>query len=280
MNKNPRWPKSAPLVVLALALMHCLVPQGSGAEGCDQLRLALRPSEPALPLGAPVLAALEIVNEGALPASLDLGKNFKGNLRLVFDLPDGRTVAARPYNAPPDGAFVPGVVVVKAGGSHTQQLVLNEWQAFTAAGTYRVALRIEQSPESCTRGPLSTAAVIEMTTPDEPRLRQVCNRLAADAKSLNATAKAAAEGLSYASDEACLAALIEVLKGDSRSRSWALKGLARIGTKDAAAAVAREWRRFDEFDRGEALMAFISNGKGDEMRAAVANMEPKQPKPP
>ncbi|HVR09682.1 MAG TPA: hypothetical protein VMW75_16690 [Thermoanaerobaculia bacterium] len=279
MNRNLRWPKSALLIVLALVLMHSLVPRVSRAEDCGQLKLSLRPDEAALPLHAPVFAALEIHNEGASPASVDLGKNFKGNLRLAFDLPDRRTADGPPYSSPPDGAFVPGVVEVGGGATHIQQLVLNEWWDFASTGAYRVRLRIEQSPRFCTREPLSAAAVVEMTARDEPRLTVICNRLAADAKSLSATSKVAAEGLSYAGDDACLAALIEVLKGDGRSRSWALKGLARIGSKDAAAAVAREWRRFDDFDRGEAMREFIAKGKGDVLLAAVARLEPEQSKP-
>src|ERR1700680_629645 len=80
------------LIVLIFALAHSLSPRASRAEECDRLKLSLQISEPALPLHAPVFAALEILNEGTLPASLDLGKNSKGNLRLVLILPDGGTI--------------------------------------------------------------------------------------------------------------------------------------------------------------------------------------------
>lgn len=264
-----------------LLLVNCLAARISSAEYCDRLKLSLRFSEPALPLHAPVFATLEILNEGTLPASLDLGKNSKGNLRLVFNLPDGRTINAPPYSLPPDGVFVPEVVVLRPGATYTQQLLLNEWQEFALTGRYRVLLRIEPSPHVCTGEEVSAVAVIEILPRDEPRLAEICNRLAGVAAAFNAaSATEAAEGLSFTGDEACLGALVRVLKGDARGRSWALTGLGKIGTKEAVAAVAGEWRRFDEFDQAEALRAFISNGKGDALRAAVAGDESKRSKPP
>jgi hypothetical protein len=268
-------------MLLLLALVHCLAARISSAEECDRLKLSLRLTEPALPLHAPVFAALEVLNEGTLPASLDLGKNSKGNLRLVFVLPDGRTVNALPYRPPPDGVFVPGAVLLRPGATYTQQLLLNEWQEFALTGKYRVLLRIEPSPNACKGEGLSAVAVVEILPRDEPRLAEICNRLAGVAVAFNAiSATAAAEGLSFTGDEACLGALVRVLKGDARGRSWALTGLARIGTKEAVAAVAGEWHRFDEFDQAEALSAFVSNGKGDALRAAVAGDESKHSRPP
>ncbi len=269
------------LMLLLWALAHCLAARISSAEECDRLKLSLRLSEPALPLHAPVFAALEILNEGTLPASLDLGKNSKGNLRLAFILPDARTINALPYSLPPDGVFVPGVVVLRPGASYTQQLLLSEWQNFASVGKYRVLVRVEQSAGSCMGEVLSAAAAIEILPRAESRLTEICNQLAGVAVSLNAaSATLAAEGLSLTDDEVCLGALVRVLKGDARGRSWALIGLAKIGTKEAVGVVAAEWHRFDEFDQAEALQVFTTNGKGDALRAAVAAAEPKHSKPP
>jgi hypothetical protein len=280
MNRGLPRRKWTLVIVLIFALAHCLSTRTLRAEECDRIKLSLRLSEPAFPLHAPVFATMEILNEGTLPVSIDLGKNSKGNLRLVFNLPDGRTINALPYKLPPDGVFVPGAVVLRPGATYTQQLLLNEWQEFALVGKYRVLVRIEQSPGSCIGEGLSAVTGIEILPRDEPRLTKICNELATAAVSLNAaSATTAAEGLSFTGDEACLGALVRVLKGDARGRSWALTGLARIGTKEAVAAVAGEWHRFDEFDQAEALTVFTTNGKSQALLAAVADDKPKHSKP-
>jgi hypothetical protein len=275
---RPRWV----LLMALLALANGLAAGFAHAEECDRLKLALRPSEPTLPLHAPVFATLEILNEGTEPATVDLGKNLKGNIRLVFTLPDGRTVNAPPYTPPPDGIFVPGLVVLRPGAPYTQQLLLNEWQELALTGRYRVVLRVEPSPKSCIAERRSAdEAVLEISPRDDARLAEICNRLASVAGSLKASAAtAAAEGLSVTGDEACVPALVRVLKGDARGRSWALIGLAKVGSKEAVAAVVGEWHRFDEFDQAEALRAFISSGKGDALRAALAKDKTMRSKPP
>ena len=78
-------------------------------------------------LHEPVLVTLEAVNSSSSPISLDLGRDFKGNLRVVFTEPGGQvTVGGLPEL--PDGLYLPGTMKLTPGQTYREPLVLNDWQ--------------------------------------------------------------------------------------------------------------------------------------------------------
>lgn len=199
---------------------------------------------------------------------LDLGKNWKGNLSLVLTLPDGKIVKAPPYSLPPDGIYVPGEVTLAPGGSYHQALLLNEMLNFAMPGLYRLSLGVEQNP--CSRV-LSASLAIEIVPRDALRMVEICSRLATAAASYNSSVSTeAAKALSYARDEACLPAMIDVLTRSIHGKAWALTGLAQLKSDDAVGAVAAEWERLNEIDQAIAMREFAASGQGDALRAAIA----------
>jgi hypothetical protein len=254
--------------------------RSSAGEPCSDLKLTLQIAESHLTLHAPVIAGLVIDYRGTEATTIDLGKNSKGNLRFSFTLPDGSQIDAAPVLPPVDGIYVPGKLTLRPGETVHQRLLLNEWQAFDAPGVYRVTLRVEQSESSCETRSLSASAEIAITSRNPDRLREVCDKLARAAIGPDAlTSVAAAEALSYTRDEACLPALAKVLKESVHGRSWALTGMARLGSRDAATAVAADWTSLDSFEQAQAMNEFMARGKGGELRAALDKLRRGAPGP-
>jgi hypothetical protein len=277
MNCSFLRARAAPAITRAVLLWLAIAGRSSAGELCD-LKLALQIAESGFTLHAPVIADVVMENRGGGEATtIDLGKNSKGNLRFRFTLPDGSSIDAAPVLPPVDGIYVPGKLTLRSGETVHQRLLLNEWQQFDTPGVYRVTMHVEQAENSCETRALSASTEIEITPRDPKRLGEICDKLAIAAKTPDVrTSVAAAEALSYTRDDVCLPALTKVLKESLHGRSWALTGLARLGSQEAVLAVAADWNSLDGFEQAHAMNEFMAGGKGEALSAALDKLKRRQ----
>jgi hypothetical protein len=233
-------------------------------------------------LHEPVLVTLEAVNSSSFPISLDLGRDFMGNLRVVFSGPGGQVTVGRLPELP-DGLYLPGTIKLAPGQTYREPLVLNDWHAFAETGAVKVdiSLPVDRQPGLPDVLTASAAASLEIGPRDAAQLAATCKQL--EAKALHGKAESAAQAghaLSFADDETCLPALEQVLRQSPFARYEALRGLARLGAVSAVAAVVNAWEILDPFQAATALADFDAQGIGASLRAALAKAGKSLPSSP
>jgi hypothetical protein len=263
---------------LWLAMAMTAARAGAGAleaSGQGGLRLELTLGDQ-FSLHEPIIAVLHLQNDSGHTAQLDLGLNHRGALVFTFTQPDGRQVV-RHLPEDFDGFGEIGEVTLKPGESYHEGLVLNDWQLFDQVGTYQYQVTIAASGQPGARPApaLSAAGSFRVTPADARLLAAACGRLATVALGRDAAAaREAAHALSFASDEACLPALLQARAGCFICRDDVLLALARIGTPQAARGVADAWRGLDEHSRKTAVADFTQAGKAPLLNAALQAVKP------
>jgi hypothetical protein len=257
------------LVLGAATLTVWGAPSAIEADVTGQLSIVLALDHATYSLHEPVLGTLEIHNQASKPVDLDLGKNAKGNIMITITEPSGRT-AARTLPELPDGISFPGTVTVGPGGQYQHGLVLNDWDDFAQMGRYVVRVEILRQAGLPSERKLETSTSLEVGTRDPAALRSACQHLADI--SLNGSgerASAASHALSFAADDACLPALAQVFRASFGQRYLVIRGLARLGTRDALAVVVEGWDGLDKLSRTLVLQAFDAEKRGDALRRAL-----------
>jgi hypothetical protein len=191
-------------------------------------------------LHEPVRLDLTIRNRSTKRVEVDLGHNARSNLAFVVTTPDGtRHVLPRPAA---QGLGISGEVTLEPGQSHTERYLLNEWFPFPLAGTYTIEAALSGRPRLGHRSITTSAPQILtliVAPRDEKRLEAVVRQLATTAiHEKNAEKQmVAANALSLIDDPVAVPHLIQLLRSRSWSRAEAARGLARIATPAALAAL-------------------------------------------
>lgn len=191
-------------------------------------------------LHEPVWIDLTIRNGSAKPVEVDLGHNAKSNLAFVVSTAAGARLALP--HASEEGLGVSGEITVEPGRSHTERYLLNEWYTFPDAGIYSIEASLSGAPRPGRRAITTSAPqilTVIVAPRDETRLEAVAKQLAGTAIQEKNTEKrmAAANALSLIDDPVAVPYLIQLLRSRSWSRADAARGLARIATPAAMAAL-------------------------------------------
>jgi hypothetical protein len=207
-------------------------------------------------LNEPIYADLTIANPGGEERTVDLGLNGKSNIELTIRPPNG-VVATHTLSG--EGFGASGEVTLAPSSSHHEKLLLNEWYPFDQAGTYLVGLRVRDgSNELTTNG--GAALSLEVRPTDPLHLRHVADALADRAVngSTYEERREAANALSYMVNPAAIPALARVLRDGSLVEEYAVMGLGRIGTPEAAAILTAAQNHRDPDIRAQVLSALRS----------------------
>lgn len=235
----------------------------------DRVFIVLTLDRSTYSLHEPVLCTLAIYNKTSRPVDLDLGKNAKSNITVTITEPGGRTQARTSLGLPDEISF-PGTVTVAPGGSYQHDLVLNDWDDFAQVGHYMIHLELLRQKALPSDSKLASSASLEVGAHDPIALRSACERLAdVSLKGSGERATAAGHALSFAADDACLPALARVFRAGFGQRYHVIRGLARLGTRDALSVVVDGWDGLDNLSRTLVLQAFDAEKRGDALRRAL-----------
>ena len=226
------------------------------AQSVSDLSLSVSLPKGSVSLNEPIFADLTIANPGGEETSVDLGLNGKSNIELTIRPPNG---VAATYTLSGEGFGASGEVALAPGSSYHEKLLLNEWYPFDQAGTYLVGLRVRDgSNELTTNG--GAALSLEVRPTDPLHLRHVADALADRAvnESTYEERREAANALSYMVNPAAIPALARVLRDGSLVEEYAVLGLGRIGTPEAAAILTAAQNHRDPDIRAQILSALRS----------------------
>jgi len=226
-----------------LGVSLAIAPASMNGEGPSS-DVSLSFSAPArLTLHEPVSLRIGVVNNRNEPITIDLGKNFIGNSKLVLAKPDGSRVPVDPAKPDPSVAeegFFPGPVNVEAGSVFTREVVLNKWFDFDEEGTYNLSITFVGTARSATQTAISVqrqaVGTIRVLPRDERALRQACLELARDAKSVHSAevAMLATTKLAYMRDAVGVECLGHLVTDPAFLHvSTAVAGLVRSGSSQA-----------------------------------------------
>ena len=206
---------------------------------------------------------IRVVNQRSEPITIDLGKNFIGNSKLVLVKPDGSRLPIDTVTPEPGTfheAYFPGPVEVEAGSVFTRQVVLNRWADFAAEGTYTLSITFMGTVRSATDAaiPVQRQAVgsIRVLPRNEAALRRACAELTRDAKNIQSAEVSilATTKLTYMQDPIgveCLGRL--VMDPAFTVVPIAVDGLKRNGSPQAREALQR-LRLHPNADRSRAAL--------------------------
>jgi hypothetical protein len=251
----------------------------SGERGGLEVSLRL-PSEIFSQPG-PVDAVLAIRNYAPDPIKLDLGIDHKAAVLISFHLPDG-TLVKRQYPLDNEAFGAIGRLTLAPGQGYEETLVLNDWQGFEQSGSYEIEVELPpvQEPASLRSQRLVATTRFRVVPRDPGMLAANCRRLQAATlgKEPHAVMNAA-HALSFAADEACLPSLVAVLRTSFLGRHAAIRGLARLGSTAAIAAVVRSWDDFDPDFKEIARNQFGFAGREVTLREALHRAGKKEGPP-
>jgi len=212
--------------------------------------------EASVSLNEPIYANLTLANRGAEETTVDLGLNGKSNIELTVQRPNG---AVATYTLSGEGFGQSGEVTLAPGASHREKLLLNEWYRFDQPGVYLLQLRLKDGSKELTRNDGNKLS-LEVQPVHPLHLRDVAETLADRAVngSTYEERRQAANALSYMTHPAALPALARVLRHGSLVEDYAVVGLGRIGTPEAAAILAAAQNHRDQDVRAQVLSTLRS----------------------
>jgi hypothetical protein len=266
--------------LLLLVAASAFAPRAASSEE-GGLEVSLRLPYEVFSQPGPIDAVLRIQNRSQSLVELDLGLNHKAALVMTFQLPNGMLVK-RPYPQPPDGFGAAGNVALSSGQSYEEILVLNDWEGFEQPGSYEVEVQLPpvQEPAWRQRQRLAAAARFRVVPRDPARLEATCRRL--EEVTLGKEPHLvmdAAHALSFAADPACLPSLIAVFRNSFIGKDGAIRGLARLGSPAAVAALVSAWDDLRPHFREYALIEFGLAGRESALREALRRAGKKEGPP-
>ena len=194
------------------------------------------PASSVLSLREPVVLQFELHNESDGPIRTDLGQNLKGTFALSVSDPDG-TITSEVSLPPVTGLHRTGEITVMPGDTYRQELLLNEWVDFPVVGVYVVEIAMKNPIWTGNERILveSFRTQIDILPRNEARLRETCDRLAAEIENSNSVeiAVSAAEALASVRDSVALPYLKRALDSGKYVERQIIGGLERIGSRRA-----------------------------------------------
>jgi len=213
-----------------------LLKAGTGAP-TQTVDVSFSLQEPRLTLHEPVFINLLMRNGLQETVTFDLGFDAKEGFRFAVTPPGGVPIRLPPYSR--GGIGIGGKRTLEPGSSYTQRILFNELYQITKPGEYSITVRLEapiRTPSGRDIAPPPPEMLrLLVSNRDAKRLADVCQRMANNASGGDIeAAHEAAFGLSYVQDPVAVPYLGGVLrKGDFGAKSFAIRGLARIGTPEA-----------------------------------------------
>ncbi|MGH9432522.1 MAG: hypothetical protein ACRD3T_13355 [Terriglobia bacterium] len=188
-------------------------------------------------LNEPAYLLFVVRNGTGRETTVYLGKNNTAGFRFTITDSTGKITHAPQAGAAGAGAW--GKVLVDAGRSYAQDLLVNEWYHFDKPGNYKIEVELIEhalrEPEKVLRTWVSGKMELTVLPRNPQRLDAVCRKLILTALSVSnyPAASEAALALSYVQDPVALPYLGQLLAGGNSLSPTAIRGLVRIGTPQA-----------------------------------------------
>ena len=230
-------------LLLLLNSIALLGHQNRGEIVNGDVNIALTMARSQLSMHEPIVATFRVKNDTTKGIQLDLGRDRKENFLLTIKTPGGKTITVPQVRK---GGFTRnGELAIYAGQTYAQELLLNEWFAFTEIGTYQIKMRLVKPLTSLEGKEIERAKefVIDfkLTARDEVALTKTCDQLASQIESSNSY-EAAAEAtreLSFVTDPIAVPYLQRALISRKLVEPIAIEGLERVGNIEAARALSQ-----------------------------------------
>jgi hypothetical protein len=235
---------------------HSPIVMAGITNSVEKIGISASSSKPVFGLNEPIFADLSVSNRTAETVTLDLGRDKVANIELTIQDPTGAFIA-RTLNAA--GIGLSGEVSLPPKETFTEKLLLNEWYAFPASATYRVTATLLNDDGLPGANQPSTVFSVQVGPRNSMQLQAMAQELAAKAisgASLDEK-REAARTLSHLVDPVAVNSLIQVLQQDPFVAPYAVRGLARIGTPEARAALLAAQNDPNEEVRSTARQALI-----------------------
>ena len=230
-------------LLLTVGSMALLV-NGQSGSGERGLTIEYKLASTSTALHEPILMTVTISNHLGTDAQVDLGQDRKEAFEVSVEQPDHKISDAKlPLH---EGMSVVGTVGIAPGSSYAETLVLNQWQAFSQVGLYKIRVRLvrprgaEESrlPEGL--GSWADLPPLQITPADPTRLAAICQDLKATLETSSSypeVAEAALE-LSYVEDPIAVPYLQDMafLRYGALA-SLSANGLERVGGPSAVNAL-------------------------------------------
>lgn len=237
MSKTALEKLSLLLALLGLTLAApCARAQGTIVVSFDV------PPDSAFQVGAPVLFETKVQNSSTDTVKVNLGHHGKWNYEFTIVNPDGTTVAVPPYRK--FGPGPRGTIIVGPNQTVARLGIFDDWYTFTQPGEYLVKARLtvllSSSSNVSWQKEFFDDLKLVVAPYDAEKLRATCEKLAQIA--LNTTdPQAAADAslaLSYVGDPVATPFQAIILReGSSAARANAVRGLTKIGSREAKEAL-------------------------------------------
>ncbi len=203
------------------------------------VQVHFRLQERVLTLHEPVVALFEVHNGMTKPVVVTVGATVRQFFDLSLKIPSGEVLHKDPYEGQVDiVSYGDGTVTVEPGADYSEPLVLNRWFPFQSEGTYTLTSKLTSDIKTADgdfHAGSETGQVL-INPRDPARLNRLCEELekqAEIAKTVDA-AQFPTLALSYVNDAIAVPFLARVLSANTLAYSYAVKGLERIGTDEAA----------------------------------------------
>ncbi len=200
------------------------------------------PPDLAVQVGGPFYFDAKVQNTSTDTVRVNFGHHGKWNYEFSLVNPDGTTTTISPYRQ--IGPGPKGTIVVEPNQMRRRRVVFNEWQTFARPGEYILKLRLtvllSSSANVSWQKEFFEDLRVNVAPYNPASLKGTCARLADSAVS-QAEGDLAADAslaLSYVSDPVAVPFLAKVLKeGSAAARPSAVRGLTRVGTREAQEAL-------------------------------------------
>ncbi len=200
------------------------------------------PPDLTVQVGGPFYFDAKVQNTSTDAVRLNFGHHGKWNYEFSLVNPDGSTTAIPPYRQ--IGPGPKGTIVAEANQTRTRRVIFNEWHNFAGPGEYVLKLRLTVLLSSSANVSWQKEFFEDLrvnVAPYNPvSLKETCAKLA-DAAVSETVSDAAADAslaLSYVSDPVAVPFLAKVLReGPAAARPNAVRGLTRVGTREAQEAL-------------------------------------------
>jgi hypothetical protein len=228
-------------------VLGCLLTVGlavsARAQGTVVLLFGI-PSEPPIQAGGPVYLDLTLQNSSSDTIRVNMGQHGKWNYEFSLINPDRTKTPIPPYRQLGPGPR--GTITLEPGQTRTRRLLFNEWYTFLRPGDYILKVRLTVLLSSSANVSWQKEFFEDLQVKVAPRnpesLREICAQLAEAAANPNSSEPAAAIdasfALSFITDPVAVPSLARVLnEGPAAARSNAIRGLARVGSREAREAL-------------------------------------------
>lgn len=220
----------------------------------------------------PILLKFAITNTYDRPLNLSLGYDREGGFIFTVRRPD-RSIVEIPSKRTKAGLARIGKFTIQPRQTYTQQLVLNEWFAFSDPGTYEITAKLKNPPqtnEEVSEPSQTTRIAIEVVPLDVPQLQHACSELGeVISRNVSDYAKAseAARALIAVRHPIAVPFLEKALEANKGVASFVIAGLEEVGNDQAVRVLISVLEHSDldssEFAQSRAALVNLKKNTAD-----------------